>query len=795
MQHMNTPRPSVAHTDTSAAPALPHSAFRIPHSAFRILPGVVGLVCLLGLGLALRLASLQEAAGHDVRGDELDYVIPAETLTRTGRYLDTFLTDRRTWTRVPLNGLLLAAAFATKPPLPAGTTASDTALLGDHLAAGQLALIGVSLTLVGLVMGLAAVAFPARRRAAAAWAGLGAACYPPFIHSAAQQLLSETLFMTLSMAALAALAQWTPRRGAWAWLVITGGLLGLAALARPVAVAFLPFVALWLWSVVRGPWSVVRGPWSVVSRWSVVGGRQAAVANNGLVRNTQYAIRNTRPISRFMFHVLRTAAHTALVTVVLLATILPWTVYNYAMYGRLLLLDTANVTAFWHYNNFSGVNENRLIEQLPNPADRQALIVREGLANIVAHPDRFAANVAAGLGYTWHLELQSAILPNAWDLTRRDADVPQVVAGDAAFLLVSLLGLAGLVGLGRRAPVDHAGRLRRALLWWVVCVLLLGAIIPYDARYRMPAAPALILFAAGLLAQADWRWVVDPRRWAATGRQQPGAALLTAGLCGWVLLSAITPRIPAAALALALAAQADRATNTVQAATLNAAAIAALPASPWPYRHAAEAARHAGADDTARGLYGQALERGDDPRSVLGLSDLAARHPEWRLTSAEADWLQPDPNDLRGAPWNSFQPTPRARLRLDRSLGWGDAADFYGLEQGADGPFRWSGGRGVLRLLPLPGTAPATAIRLRMAAPPLGPLGPWPLVVAVEGAAPVSLTLSPAWTTYTVPLLPPVAGALRVALNGPIRSPQALDPAALDARLLGAGVQWLERVP
>src|SRR5689334_7254230 len=72
---------------------------------------------------------------------------------------------------------------------------------------------------------------------------------------------------------------------------------------------------------------------------------------------------------------------TLVITITLLAAISPWTLYNYRAYGRLLLLDTANVTAFWHYNNFSGENENLRIEALPNPADRQALIIREGFAN------------------------------------------------------------------------------------------------------------------------------------------------------------------------------------------------------------------------------------------------------------------------------------------------------------------------------------------------------------------------------------------------------------------------------
>ncbi|HMA35294.1 MAG TPA: hypothetical protein VKY74_12565, partial [Chloroflexia bacterium] len=186
----------------------------IHHPQFAVLAALVLLVA-----LGLRLASWHAALGHDVRADELDYVIPAETLTRTGQYLDTFLTEHRTWTRVPLNALVLAAAFATQPPVPAGTTVADTALMTPRFAAGNLALIAVSLALLPLVMWLAAEAFPRRRARTALLAGGLTAIYPPLIHSAAQQLLSETLFITLMFATLVTLTRWQPRRTAWPWLV------------------------------------------------------------------------------------------------------------------------------------------------------------------------------------------------------------------------------------------------------------------------------------------------------------------------------------------------------------------------------------------------------------------------------------------------------------------------------------------------------------------------------------------------------------------------------------------------
>src|SRR5689334_22513565 len=143
----------------------------VPAHARRPAPGTLlrwGLVALILVGaLAVRLASRDSAAGHAIRADELDYAIPAETLTRTGQYLDTFQTEHRTWTRVPLNALVLAAAFATQPPVPPEATVADTGLMTPRFLAGHLALIIISLLLLPLVMGLAAAAFPARRWSAA----------------------------------------------------------------------------------------------------------------------------------------------------------------------------------------------------------------------------------------------------------------------------------------------------------------------------------------------------------------------------------------------------------------------------------------------------------------------------------------------------------------------------------------------------------------------------------------------------------------------------------------------------
>jgi hypothetical protein len=751
--HPPEPRPILS-------PPAPRATRQTQHTALLVM-------LILGLGLAVRLAAWQEARGSAIRGDEPDYVIPAETLTRTGRYLDTFITEQRTWTRVPLTALVLAAAFATQPALPPAVPATDAAWMAQRYAAGNLAMIVVSLGLLPLVMGLAAAAFPARRRRAAILAGALAAVYPPLITSAAQQLLSETLFMTLIFAALGALTRWQPHRRAWPWLVIAGSLFGLATLTRSATITFLPFLALWFWWVIRNH--------------AAAGSKQQADPNN---REPRAGARHMQPAIR------NTLLATILVGGAWLATISPWTAYNYAMYGRLILLDTAHPTAFWHYNNFRGEDETARLAALPNPADRQALALQEGLANIAEYPGRFLQNVVDSLGYAWHLEVQSALKPNVWDLTRRDADVPATLPTDAAFLAVSLLGLAGLVALGWRRPGDSAGRVRRLLVLWVGYMLLVDAVIPADARFRLPAAPALIVFAAGLVASAEWRRVADPRRWSAVLRAHPAVAVATLVLCAWVIVGAASARIPAIVRMLTLAWQADHTADPTQAQALNTAAIAALPDSFWPYRHAADAARAAGQDDAARRLYGAAFTQTTDPRAVLGLADLVARHPAWSLTADEINWLKPDPDDLRGPVWNGFQPTPLPRLVVGGPGDWPYIAGFQSAEQAGGVPFRWSGGRAEIRLPAAPGAPPVTAVHLRMAAPPIGPPSAWPVTIRVDGAAPVVLQFGPAWADYTVPLTPAVSGTIRIHVDSPVRRPQDYAPTARDSRLLGVGVQW-----
>jgi hypothetical protein len=141
-----------------------------------------------------------------------------------------------------------------------------------------------------------------------------------------------------------------------------------------------------------------------------------------------------------------------------------------------------------------------------------------------------------------------------------------------------------------------------------------------------------------------------------------------------------------------------------------------------------------------------------------------------------------------------------ARLAVGASGDWPYVAGVQAPEGSGGTPFRWSGGRAEIRL-PAPSRGqsssaePATAVRLRLAVPPVGPPDPWPVTVRVEGAAPVVLMVGPAWADYTVPLAPAVSGDLHIYLDSAVRRPQDYAPTTADTRLLGVGVQTVERMP
>ncbi|HYP39370.1 MAG TPA: hypothetical protein VEX13_03340 [Chloroflexia bacterium] len=755
----------------------------------------LSVLAVLILALAIRLLYWSDAKAYSVGADEPDYLLPAQTLAREGVYIDTYVSRGRPWTRVPMTSVFFAGSFLLVPDAAAAQAeGDDAALMQPRYDALNLAQIAASLVTVGLIMLLAARIFPQRARPAALVSGFISAIYPPLASSPAQRALSEPLSITLILLAIYTFSWWSPAlplRKTIGIAVLTGLILGIASLVRSVALAFVPFCCLWLLIVYI---IHIRDE----SRRSKV--EAPELSTEEPQPHTQYAIRNTHPASRFTFDVLRFTRLPLLTSLALVAAyflaISPWTYYNYRQYGSFLLLETANATAYWNYHNYRGEILDERMAPYPDPADRLSLIMSEGTANILEYPDKAIAGSIFAFRYFWHLESNSAVLLNPWDMTQREPDVPDLLHSDLLFVLVGLAGVCGLAGVGLRRPVDLAGRTRLLSNLWLLNMVLLGIVVPYDGRYRLPAVPLFIILAAGLLVTADWRAIVSPKKAIGLLKQYPKVAIISALLCAWVLWGAYTPNIPPLLRSIYQTWRGDLALSSGNASDAfgrYGLAQQAFPTFFWPYRHAADEAREQGRADEARALYAQSRDLNpEDPYGILGFADLTSQHPEWILTPDERDWLRRDEADWRGNPWNSFQPSPTTEVDVGTGREIGYIRGFHLPDRpSTDLDYRWTRGRSTIRI-PIPPGTTYNAITLRMSAPSIGPSTPISVSISIDGSTPTNLNVPPGWADYTLSI--PPGKTLTIEVVSATRTPSKLEPNSNDNRNLGVGIERISLI-
>lgn len=753
------------------------------------IPFLAHSLVIFALAILVRWGYWADSRAYAVGADEPDYVVPAQQFAQEGRYVDTYISRNRIWTRVPLTSIFFAASFAlVNDQAAAQAEGDDAALMEPRYDALNIAQIAISLILVGLTMALAWRAFPRKAYGAAILAGYVSALYPPLASSPAQRALSEPLSMVVIFAAILLLTYWSPGASWKRNLLIAAGvgvLLGVGALVRSVAVALLPFACVYfLWT--HRSWSRASAPRQQLSASSDAPG---SANPEPLKPETRISKLTARPIV------------SAVVAVIFcFAAISPFTYYNYTQYKSFLLLETANTTAYWHYHNFKRENEDEILLKYPNPADRLSIIVRKGTENIFEYTDQAIGTTIFSFFYAWHLELNSAVLENSWDFTQRDPDVPDLIHTDAAFLLLGLTGLAGLAGVGLRRPVGDAGRTLLANNLWLAAMLMLGVIVPYDARYRLPAAPSLIVLAAGLLVLADWGAVFNPRKAWGILRSHPVIAASTLLLSLWVLIGAYNPNLPPLFRSMWQAWRGDNGSNLDEAVGRYKLAEQAMPNFYWAYRKEAEAYFDARRPDDARASYEKVYNLNpDDPYAMLGFAQLATLNPQWQLTQEEQAWISRDESEWRGNPWNSFTPlSTRDAVRnnapgLDEEIDVGTGRDIpyvLGFQRPDREPainYRWSLGRSHIRV-PSPGTSafgPST-LTLVMSAPAVGAGDPMPVVVTIDGKS-TPLTVPVGWQNYDFEVNPG-SSFVNITIESPTRDLALLQPDSPDKRKLGVGV-------
>jgi hypothetical protein len=364
----------------------------------------------------------------------------------------------RTWPptayRPPAWPAVLAGVYSVADPLHADRWTSARiveALLGT-LAAG---LIGLVANLVwGRLAGLAALAL--------------AAVHLPFAMVGAS-LVSETLFVTLEMAAVATALMAGRGRRPWAWLAATGLLAGLAWLTRSNGVLLLLPLAIAAWSAARGH------------------GRRAAIGGVAVL--------------------LGAAA----------LTVAPWTIRNAVAFHAFVPVSTeTGPTLIGTYNDVAE----------KDPADpgawwlpRDVPSVRAYLVGHRGEPQRDRGLTGKAVSYALHhpdypvrvfvrntLRLADLMPPSDWREAGAGIGMPPAagVSASAWFLLVLLLALTGIVtGAARGAP---------RWLWLIPLLLFLSAaLVIAGVRFRMPVEPFVVLLAGAGVAELARRVRARPR--------------------------------------------------------------------------------------------------------------------------------------------------------------------------------------------------------------------------------------------------------------------------------------------
>ena len=408
------------------------------------IPRTAAVWLILALALALRIGYVAATPDYVMVHDALDYDRAAVSIAQGEGWPYSRAPGRETAFRPPAYPVLLAGVYTV-----AGVTDAEAS---DRVLAARILGIVIS-TLIVVLIGVVAAQLWGRRVALAAMAL--AAVYVPLI-TVGGAVMSETLFAALLLGALAAVIQHRRSTHRWRWVLLAGLLGGLTILTRANALVLLLPLGLAVWT--------------------------------------------TRP--RFSP---RALAAPAVLVVLALLTVSPWTIRNAVVFDRFIPVSTQLGSALaGTYNDQARLDKEnpaswRSVSHIPAYRELYARIketpepeVEDELTAmskeyIREHPT-YVAKVALWTtlrtldvaGRDWSRHTASTIsIPRGW------AD-----AGVFCFWIFALLALAG-------ATTKAA---RRTPLWvWLVPLLLYLStvfLVVETPRYRTGIDPFIVMLAA-----------------------------------------------------------------------------------------------------------------------------------------------------------------------------------------------------------------------------------------------------------------------------------------------------------
>lgn len=266
--------------------------------------------------------------------------------------------------------------------------------------------------------------------------GVGLAAYPFLIYFGAW-LIAEPLFLKLFSITMLCAALYALKKN-YLWLISMGIFLGLSILTKPSALFFTPFLLVWIFF---------------------------AQKDLSLIKRILY-------ISAFVLPTL--------------LIVLPWTIRNFIVFDRLVLVSSNSGYTLLGANNpnaWGGHDEGfpALIPNL-NEAEMDQVFYTQAMKWIQTHPLDF---IKLGI-----IKIQRLLSPLSVASQRQDFVVPGsklIYLGYSAFLLFSLAGM--IIGVKNFRRIGY--------LYAPIVGVFLSAFIFYgDARYTIPMIPSLVIFSA-----------------------------------------------------------------------------------------------------------------------------------------------------------------------------------------------------------------------------------------------------------------------------------------------------------
>jgi 4-amino-4-deoxy-L-arabinose transferase-like glycosyltransferase len=365
---------------------------------------------------------------------------------------------------------------ALRPPLYPALVAGVYGLFGvENFQAVRLIQIGLSLLNVLLLYHLG---LEVSSRRVAHWLA-GLYCFYPSVVVFTDLLLTETLFTFLLCAACYTLVR-AYKHGALAYLFLTGGLLGLAALTRSVVWMSPPFLCLFVLLTWQGPWRQrLLGPALLLLAFALT--------------LAPWVIRNTRQEGTFV------AVDT--------------------MGGRNFMMGNYQFTPLYRSWATIGLEGERgwfhevcsvyPLEERNSQGKIDKLALRQGLTFVKAHPWlTFQRDLIKFFDF-WGLEreLVAGADRGYFGSLPREATLVLTLLIFGSYVAVMILGIFGLI----LVPLSDR-RIHWFLLLVIVYICGMHTLVFGHSRYHLPIMPLVLVFSARALVHSHFIWQ-QRRRW------------------------------------------------------------------------------------------------------------------------------------------------------------------------------------------------------------------------------------------------------------------------------------------